>query len=57
MPDSEIYGLQWKSDTINRLVKFIALSIKDIIKGKNINDLLTKDNPFIPAFDVAIKAG
>ena len=57
MPDSEVYGLQWKSDTINRLVKFLALSIKDIITGKKIDDLLTKDNPFIPAFQISIKAG
>jgi hypothetical protein len=57
MPDSEVYGLQWKSDTINRLVKFIALSIPNILIGKDINNLLTKDNPFIPAFEVARKAG
>jgi hypothetical protein len=57
MPDSEVYGLQWESNTINRLVKFLILSIKDLITGKTVEDLCRKDNPFIPAFQVSIHAG
>lgn len=57
MPDSEVYGLQWESNTINALVKFLVISIKDVILGKDINQLLTRDNPFIPAYEVAIQAG
>lgn len=32
----------------------MALSIKDLIMGKDLNELITKDNPFIPAFQTAI---
>lgn len=35
----------------------MALSIKDLIMGKDLNELITKDNPFIPAFQTAIQAG
>ena len=31
MPDSEVYGLQWQSDSIKHLVKFMAKASKDIL--------------------------
>jgi len=41
MPDSEVYGLQWDSDTIKRLVKFFAISVKDLIMNKiNYKDIV-----------------
>jgi hypothetical protein len=33
MPDSEIYAVQWQSDTVTNLVKFFMLSAKDLVMG------------------------
>lgn len=60
MPDSEIYAVQWKSDKISRLVKFIGRACIDLITADKMRDELKKkysDNPFIPAIKISINLG
>ena len=60
MPDSEIYAIQWESDTITNLVKFFMFTCKDLIVAKKMAEELQKkfvDNPFNPAFDEAHTTG
>lgn len=52
MPDSEIYAVQWESDTIGNLVKFMGKSCVDLLTADKMKAALTakfKSNPFIPA--------
>ena len=60
MPDSEAYGLEWESDTIKNLVKFLFSSGKDLLTASKMKEELKrkfKDNPFNPAFEVAQYSG
>ena len=60
MPDSEIYAIQWESDTILNLVKFFMVSCKDVLMAKKIVEEFNKicvENPFNPAFIEAQSAG
>ena len=60
MPDSEIYAIQWESDTITNLVKFFMFTCKDLIVAKKMVEELNKkfvENPFNPAFKEAHAAG
>ena len=60
MPDSEVYGLQWQSDSIKNLVKFIAKSSKNMLFGGKFSEQFKKtleQNPFNPAFEVANSSG
>lgn len=52
MPDSEIYAVQWASDCITNLIKFIGKACFQVLTADSIKSELHKkfsDNPFIPA--------
>lgn len=52
MPDSEIYAVQWTSDCITNLIKFIGKACFDVLTADKIKTELSKkftNNPFIPA--------
>lgn len=60
MPDSEIYALQWESDSIGNLVKFMGSSCVDLLTAKKMKEELEKkfkENPFIPAMKSAQISG
>ena len=60
MPDSQIYALQWESDSIGNLVKFMGSSCVDLLTASKMKEQLEKkfkENPFIPAMKTAQISG
>lgn len=60
MPDSEIYALQWESDSIGNLVKFMGRSTVDLLTASKMREELQKkfvENPFLPAMKAAQISG
>lgn len=53
MPDSEVYGLDWESQTIQNLMGFMSSSVGDLVFTKTTIDDVFVNNPFNPAFTVA----
>lgn len=60
MPASEVYAIQWTSDKISGLVKFIGKACIDLLTADKMKEELQnkfKNNPFIPAMKVSVNLG